>query len=64
MAEAFGLAPRVRRPDLLLSESLRMPRQVVGEVSAIHRVDDLGHPFTMTYPTDSGAMSNKHGEIF
>ena len=64
MAEAFGLAPRLRRPALLLNESLRMPGQVVGEVSTIHRVDDLGNPFTMTYPSDSGGMSNKHGEVF
>ena len=62
MAEAFGLAPRLRRPALLLNESLRMPGQVVGEVSTIHRVDDLGNPFTMTYPSDLGAMSNKHGK--
>ena len=41
-----------------------MPGQVVGEVSAIHRVDDLGDPFTMTYSSDSGAMSNTHGEAF
>ena len=64
MAEAFGLAPRPRRPDLLLNESLRMPGQVVGEIKAIHGVDDRGNSFTMTYPSGSGGMSNKHSEAF
>ena len=64
MAEAVRLAPRKGRPDFLLNESLRMPGQVVGEVTAVERFDDRGICFTMTYPSESGGMSNKHGEAF
>ena len=52
MAEVFGLAPRLGRPDLLLNESRRMPGQIVGKVKTIHREDSAGKPFTMTYPSD------------
>ena len=64
MAEAYGLAPRAGRPDLLLSASLRMPGQRKDEVTKVNRKDSEGKDFTMTYPSKSAAMSNKHGEVF